>query len=149
MSFATPDALQANYTEGLLIGYRWYEKRGVAPAFPFGHGLTYGAFAYSALSIVGRTVSFNVTLTAGAGCDTPQLYLSYPGAAADPTMPVKALRGFQKVCGSSQQVSFVVSDIDVSRWDVGTSAWVVVHGIFGVSIGASSADVRLTGQMTV
>lgn len=142
-------ALQANYTEGLLVGYRWYDKRGVQPAFPFGHGLTYGAFAYSGLSVSGRSIAFDVTRTAGVGCDTPQLYLGFPGAASDPAVPVKVLRGFEKVCVASQTVTFNVSDADVSRWNASSAAWVVVRGVFSVSVGASVADIRLTGTLTV
>jgi beta-glucosidase len=67
-------ARQSNYTEGFIVGYRWYDKHGVAPAFPFGHGLTYGDFKYTDLVVSGRTISFTVTRTAGAGCDTAQVY---------------------------------------------------------------------------
>ena len=139
---------QSNYTEGLLVGYRWYEKNAFTPAFPFGHGLTYGgAFTYSALSISGRVISFNVS-SSGTGCDTPQLYLGSPTAAADPTVPVKVLRGFQKVCGVQQQaIKFTVKDSDVSVWRGG--AWVVVPGTYAVSVGASVADIRLTGSLNI
>ena len=97
----------------------------------------YGSFSYSGLSILGRVVSFVVTPSAGsAGCDTPQLYLSFPGATTNPGTPAKVLKAFQKVCGVAEAVSFVVSDADVSRWDAASGAWVVVHGVFGVSVGA-------------
>ena len=140
---------QSNYTEGALIDYRWYEKNAFAPAFAFGHGLTYGSFAYSALSIAGRTVTFTVARTAGAGCDTPQLYLGAPGAAADPALPLKVLKHFQKVCAATQSVSFEIADSDVSVWNVAAGAWQVVPGAYAVSVGASSADVRLTGTLNV
>jgi len=138
---------QSNYTEGLLIGYRRYEKAGFKPAFPFGHGLTYGSFAYSRLSVAGRVVSFSVAAT-GAGCDTPQLYLSAPTAATDAALPLKVLKHFQKVC-SSQTVTFTVTDEDVSVWNSAAAQWDLVHGAFGVSVGSSSADIRLTGTLTV
>ena len=128
---------------------RWYDKAGFAPAFPFGHGLTYGSFSYTNLAISGRVVSFTVALTAGAGCDTPQLYLSAPTAASDPTVPVKVLRHFQKVCEASTDVSFTISDADASVWSVEQASWVLVPGEYGVSIGASSRDIRLTGTVTV
>ena len=140
-------ALQANYTEGAFIGHRWYEKNGVAPAFAFGHGLTYGSFAYSALSVAGRSVSFTVARSAGAGCDTPQLYLSSPAAGANPAVPLKVLKNFTKACDATQTVSFTVSDADVSAWVDG--AWAVTRGVWGVSVGASSADIRLKGQLSV
>ena len=140
---------QSNYTEGHLIGYRWYEKAKFLPAFPFGHGLTYGAFTYSALAVAGRTVSFDVARTAGAGCDTPQLYLSAPDSATDADVPLKVLKYFQKVCDATATLSFTVADADVSIWDVAAAAWQVVPGTWGVSVGSSSADVRLTGTVSV
>ena len=128
-----------------------YEKNAFAPAFPFGHGLTYGAFSYSGLAVAGRSVAFNVTRTAGAAgsCDTPQLYLGAPGARDDPAAPLKALRHFTKVCGAAQNVYFVVTDADVSVWNAAAGAWQVVHGVYDVYVGASSRDIRLTGQLTV
>ena len=143
---------ESNYTEGLLIGHRWYEKNAFAPAFPFGHGLTFGSFTYSDLAVAGRVVSFNVARSAGSAanaCDTPQLYLGSPGAASDPALPLKVLRHFQKVCDASAAVSFTISDPDVSVWDVAASAWSVVPGVYSISVGASSADIRLTGSITV
>jgi beta-glucosidase len=138
---------QANYTEGLLIGYRWYEKAGFVPAFPFAHGLSYGTFSYEPLTVVGRVISFAATAS-GAGCDTPQLYLSAPTAATDPLLPVKVLKNFLKVC-SSQAVSFTVSDADVSIWNVTSSQWEVVRGVYGYSVGSSSADISFTGSITI
>lgn len=140
---------QSNYTEGLLIGYRWYEKNSFTPAFPFGHGLTYGAFSYTNLQIAGRLVSFTVTSTSGAGCDTPQLYLSSPTASTDPSEPLKVLRYFQKTCNSTTDLAFTILDSDVSIWNVTAGSWQVVHGVYGVSIGSSSADIRLTGSINV
>ena len=139
----------SNYTEGLLIGHRYYERNALTPAFPFGAGLSYGAFAYSALAVAGRVISFTLTRTAGTGCDTPQLYLGSPAAAGDATVPLKVLAGFQKVCGVSATVSYTVSDRAVSTWDVASSSWVIVPGVYAVSIGASSADIRLTGSITI
>merc|ERR1719454_1308711 len=71
---------EATYTEGLIVGYRWYDKTGTKPAFPFGHGLTYGKFSYSNLNVQGRRISFSVKRESGNGCDTPQVYFSYPTA---------------------------------------------------------------------
>lgn len=144
---------QSNYSEGFLVGYRWYQKNGLAPAFPFGHGLTYGGYAYSNLGVAGRTITFQVSPNAGSlpgSCDTPQLYLSSPRAATDPTVPVKVLKDFLKVCSTgSQTVTFVVSDRAVSEWDVAAEAWVITKGTYGVSVGSSSADIRLTGALIV
>ena len=140
---------QSNYSEGLLIGYRWYEKAAFMPAFPFGHGLTYGTFVYSGLTVTGRNVSFTIARGTGAGCDTPQLYLSAPTAKSDPTVPVKVLRHFLKVCDATTPVTFTISDSDVSGWDIASASWKIVPGVYGISIGSSSADIRLTATITV
>jgi len=143
---------QSNYTEGLLVGYRYYEKMGVTPAFPFGHGLSYGEFSYSQLLVSGRRISFNVSQVSGAAagsCDTPQLYLSFPSASTDPTMPSKVLKNFKKACAVTQIITFDVSDADVSQWSAANEGWVITHGVFGISIGTSSADIRLKGQISI
>ena len=142
-------ARQSNYTEGFLVGYRYYEKMGITPAFPFGHGLTYGSFDFADLAVAGRQVSFKVTRTAGTGCDTPQLYLSAPTAAVDPTIPPKVLKYFQKVCDAAATLSFTITDADASVWDVAAAAWKLVPGNYAVSVGSSSADIRLTGTVVV
>ena len=152
------------YSEGQINGYRWYDQHGVVPAFPFGFGLSYGSFEYSAIQIDRRTVSFTVTRSGGdEGCDTPQVdgpsrvtrpcttcmwpthhlhhhtyclqvYLSFPGAASDPATPNKVLRFFQKTCKASTLVSYTFTDRDLSRWDVANKKWQVVKGTFGVTI---------------
>lgn len=98
-------------------------------------------------------VSFTLT---GTACDTPQLYLSYPTAKTDPTVPAKVLRYFKKVCVTTEQqalggsaLSFTLTDRDVSNWDVGAEKWAVTSGAFGVQVGSSSQDIRLTGTLTV
>ena len=140
---------QANYSEGLLIGYRWYEKNTFKPAYPFGHGLSYDTFTYSNLNIADRIISFSLTSAKGTGCDTPQVYLSSPTATSDPTEPLKVLRFFQKTCNMTTPMAFTVADSDVSIWNITSSSWQVVHGVWGVSIGTSSADIRLTGTITI
>merc|ERR1711865_476208 len=119
---------------GLITGYRWYDKHQVAPAFPFGFGLTYGDFTYSDLKVLGRTVSFAVS---GKGCDTPQIYLSYPGAEADPSVPNKVLRYYQKTCESTS-ISYTFTDRDLSTWDVKKKQWVVVKGTYGLLVAQAS-----------
>lgn len=141
---------EATYSEGQIVGYRWYDKHNVKPAFPFGHGLTYGAMTLSNLQVIGRTVSFSVQ---GTGCDTPQVYISYPTAMTDAAVPVKVMRYFKKVCASTTEasttVSYTFTDQDVSNWDLTNKKWVVTTGKYGVSVGTSSQDITLTGSFTV
>ena len=133
----------------MLVGYRWYDKHSFAPAFPFGHGLSYGTFTYSGLVVAQRNVTFTVTRATGSGCDTPQLYLSAPTASSDPAVPVKVLKHFLKVCDAVTTVQFTVTDMDVSSWDIASSKWQLVPGVWGISVGSSSADIRLQATITI
>ncbi|GAA3297081.1 glycoside hydrolase family 3 C-terminal domain-containing protein [Dactylosporangium vinaceum] len=92
---------QVRYSEGLKVGYRWYDAQNVAPLFPFGHGLSYTTFAYANLTVgapdaAGRVaVAFDVTNTGQrAGSEIPQVYVGQPNATAEPP---KNLRGFTRV----------------------------------------------------
>jgi beta-glucosidase len=141
----------ANYTEGLEVGYRWYDAHGVTPAFAFGHGLSYTTFGYSGLSVgADRAVSATVTNTGKVrGAEVAQLYLRYPEAAGE---PFKQLRGFQKVMlepGATAIVHFALPDRWLSTWDEGAHAWKLARGTFAVHVGASVADIRLSSNFTV
>ena len=141
---------QANYSEGQIVGYRWYDKRGVAPAFAFGHGLTYGFYKYSSLGIEGRAIKFLMEREYGkAGCDTAQVYLAPPNAQSEPGTPLKRLAYFEKACAANTLVQYTVVDADVSHWDVGVKAWVLTTGTWGVLVGSSSLDIRLQGTLVV
>jgi len=143
--------LQSNYSEGQIVGYRWYDKHNVKPAFPFGHGLTYGSFSYSKLSVSGRTITFTIKRESGASdsCDTPQVYFGYPSAATDPKVPAKVLRYFKQVCAPEQELSYTFTDRDVSNWNLAAKKWTVTTGTYGLSVGTSSQDIKLTGSFTV
>eukprot|EP00928_Gymnodinium_smaydae_P088293 TRINITY_DN72405_c0_g1_i1.p1 TRINITY_DN72405_c0_g1~~TRINITY_DN72405_c0_g1_i1.p1 ORF type:complete len:721 (+),score=76.68 TRINITY_DN72405_c0_g1_i1:82-2163(+) len=135
------------YSEGQIHGYRWYDKHHVSPAFPFGFGLTYGNFKYSDLQINRRTISFTVS---GKGCDTPQIYISYPGAESNPTMPNKVLRYFQKTCEEKALISYTLTDRDVSIWDVVKKQWSVVEGTYKVIVSqAALGGFTLEGSLSV
>lgn len=128
-----------------------YDKHAVVPAFPFGHGLSYGGNAtFSGLVVAKRTISFQVGVPL-QGCETAQVYLGYPGSPSSPTVPTKVLRGYEKICGRSgkKAVELMLSDRDVSTWDTVEKTWKVVRGDFKVYVGSSSQDIRLEGVMTV
>ncbi|KAJ7688805.1 glycoside hydrolase family 3 protein [Mycena rosella] len=143
-----------NYTEQLLLDYRYMDAQSITPRYEFGFGLSYTTFAYSALKVTatgaGSTsalvVTFTVTNTgAFAGTEIPQLYLSYPPSAGEPK---RVLRGFDEVIlavGASAAVTMNVSAREMSIWNVANQAWVRPSGTFTVAVGASINDVRLTG----
>jgi beta-glucosidase len=152
------------YSEGIDVGYRYYEAKGETPLFPFGYGLSYTRFAFSRLTVTplqvrntasgpgptscgcnGQssdlvTVSARITNTgAVAGSDVVQLYLGDPVVAGEPP---RQLKGFSKVTlapGQSQVVRFTLSGHDLSFWDDAADGWVVPDGRFQVYVGDSSA----------
>ena len=163
------DQLIAQYTEGMEMGYRWYEANNVKPVFPFGYGLSYTTFKYDNLklkrvrsqgdkgSVSGIDVSFTVTNTGKvAGKEAAQVYLTLPDKAGQPT---KRLVNFEKVDlkpGESKQVTlrigqadsnhpfsyFIPEDPDnLKNWADGK--WATVDGKYRVHVGGSSADTPL------
>ena len=86
---------QANYTEKLHVGYRWYDAHSVTPKYPFGHGLSYTSFGYSNLEATTASVSCSVRNTGQVkGSEVAQLYLAFPEESGEPPLQLK---GFAKV----------------------------------------------------
>ncbi|KAJ7213894.1 glycoside hydrolase family 3 protein [Mycena pura] len=161
------------YSEGIFIDYRHFDAAEIAPRFEFGFGLSYTEFAYSKLSIRGNprggqaptgpgssldpwcalhdpvvSVQFTVRNTgAVAGHEVPQLYVSLP---ASTNSPPRMLKGFDSVFvtpGASRVVTLQLSRFDFAMWDVVQQRWVVPAGKIGISVGASSRDIRLSGSL--
>eukprot|EP00756_Hemistasia_phaeocysticola_P003291 Hpha_TRINITY_DN12167_c0_g2::TRINITY_DN12167_c0_g2_i1::g.82093::m.82093/K05349/bglX; beta-glucosidase len=137
------------YSERLEVGYRYYSAHNITPAYAFGHGLSYTTFGYSDLQVSGRTVSFSVKNTGSvAGSEVAQLYLDFPQSAGEPP---KQLKGFQKLtlkAGETTRASIQLDDRSFSVWSVASHSWEIPSGSFGVMVGSSSADVRLTGTVS-
>jgi len=142
----------ANYTEKLLVGYRFYDHHNIqfTTGFPFGHGLSYTSFAYSGLKVTSGEVTFHVENTGSvAGAEVAQLYLGFPASAGEPP---RQLKGFEKVhleAGAKHVVTLKLSPRDKSIYDADEKKdWAVVSGDFDVFVGSSSRDTRLTGKFT-
>lgn len=138
-----------NYTEKLLVGYRFYDATRITftTGFPFGHGLSYTSFEYSNIACdAGFSCSFNVKNTGSVpGAEVAQLYLQFPQEAQEPP---NQLKGFAKTPvlapGASTTVSIALNDRSFSIWDDQKHQFAVVSGVFGVTVGASSRDIRLS-----
>ncbi|KQM18348.1 glycoside hydrolase family 3 protein [Novosphingobium sp. Leaf2] len=138
----------AHYDEGVLVGYRWYDAKGIAPLYPFGHGLSYTRFAYSGLTLTKAGQGWSVQATVAnvgkvAGEDVAQLYLSMPAAAGEPPLQLK---GFERVAllpGQSTKVTFALDSHALSYWDEGRHGWRMAPGSYGVHVGPSSRDLPL------
>ena len=137
---------QITYAQGAAVGYKWHDAKGLAPLFPFGHGLSYTSFAYDDLkaALVGQdlVVSFRVRNTGvRAGKDTPQVYVS---PAAGGWEAPKRLAGWRKVDlqpGASTRVALRVDPRLLSVFSAG--GWRTAPGVYKVLLGASSEDLRL------
>jgi beta-glucosidase len=146
-------AHKTTYSEGVYVGYRWFDQEHIEPLFPFGHGLSYTAFAYSALRLAraadgGLDVSFQLTNTGKVNADdVPQVYLGAPSAApAGVQFPVRSLVAFDRVhlsAGRSRRVTLHVPQRQFQYWSALDERWLSAGGQRIVSVGASSRDLRL------
>lgn len=149
----------AEYTEGLLVGYRYFDRKGIVPQFPFGHGLSYTRFNYDALSIhptkIGRQDTALITLrvkNSGAvdGEEVVQLYVQK--RQAKPERPVKELKGFMRVplqAGEEKTVCFRLAAAALSVYEVKSRQWMIQPGSYRVLIASSSRDIRLQDSIQV
>ncbi|MGE5136237.1 MAG: beta-glucosidase family protein [Gemmatimonadota bacterium] len=143
------------YSEGIDVGYRWYDANGQAPLFPFGYGLSYTTFGYSGLRVPpvadGRhpiVVHVRVTNTGHrAGAAVVQLYLGMPAAAGEPPRQLKAFAKVPLAPGASAVVPLVLSPSALQTW--GSGGWVTRPGVYRVMVGDSSAGIRAAGAFTV
>jgi beta-glucosidase len=150
------DGGHVRYGEGLLVGYRWYDRRELAVAYPFGHGLSYTTFDYTDLQITGSagdldyetTLSFTLQNTGGrSGAEVAQVYVG----ARSPRVgrPVRELKAFRKVLlepGESRRIDIALDESAFAHWSTRAGRWVVSAGVFDIWVGASSRDLRLQGE---
>jgi beta-glucosidase len=141
------DGRTVAYSEGVLVGYRWYDAHAQEPLFAFGHGLSYTTFAFAGLAVDGAGASRKVRVVVQntgqrAGAEVVQLYLGMPAAAAEPP---QLLKGFQKVFlrpGESRTVALELPDETLKVFDDASGAWRLISGTYHVMVGASSRDIR-------
>jgi beta-glucosidase len=164
--YPKPGEHKVEYTEGVFVGYRHFDKSGIKPLFPFGYGLSYTSFAYKNLTIAPAsepasnavpskdqlvTVAFDVTNTGTrAGLEVPQIYVGDRHASVP--RPIKELKGFAKVelaPGQSKHIQIALDRRAFSYYDVKTHAWTVAPGDFDIYVAHSSADIELTGKTAV
>jgi beta-glucosidase len=145
---------KTTYSEGIFMGYRWFDRQKLTPLFPFGYGLSYSAFVYSKPKVVrasdgGLDVSFSLR-NAGkiAGDEVPQVYLGPPDAVpAGARFAIRALAAFDRVrveAGQSRNVTLHVPLRRLQSWSAPEGRWVTATGARPVYVAASSRDVRLT-----
>lgn len=173
-----PYAWQSYFDEKLEIDYRYFDAQNMTVRYEFGFGLSYTTFSVANLTLTkscdahitslppsaavapgGNPALWETLYTATvvltntgpvAGAEVPQLYVSLP--ATVPGTPPRQLRGFEKVyleAGANSTVSFALARRDLSYWDTALQEWVIPTGEFGISVGFSSRDIKLTVAVTI
>ncbi|EJD37897.1 glycoside hydrolase family 3 protein [Auricularia subglabra TFB-10046 SS5] len=155
-----------HYSEDLFVGYKHYVDREIAPLFPFGFGLSYTSFEYSGLKLSQTTlaatnaadlalaVTISISNTGSrAGTEIVQVYVSPPPHPLGEPLPSRVLRGFARAAdlkpGESRNVTVALDKYAFSSWDEERKAWVVRKGTFGISVAASSVDIKFTATVDV
>ncbi|MFJ9900773.1 glycoside hydrolase family 3 C-terminal domain-containing protein [Streptomyces sp. NPDC091280] len=147
---------QENYSEGIYVGYRWYDKERSTPLFPFGYGLSYTSFAYRDLSVqqVHGTLTVSFTLKNTGTRDGAEVAQVYVGASPRTTAPqaVRSLGGYQKVrlrAGQSKTVRIRVDAQQLKYWNTSSHGWVLGTGNRDVWVGSSSRTLPVHGSVDV
>jgi len=145
------DVDYTDYAEGIWVGYRHFETRGVEVSYPFGFGLSYSTFSYSKPVVKavadGFEASVTVTNTGSvAGKEAVQVYVSAPAGGLE--KPARELKAFAKTKllapGESQTLTVKVSAYELASFNEAASAWEAPAGTYSVQFGASVADIRAT-----
>lgn len=141
-------SVNAEYREGIYVGYRYYDKAGLDVRYPFGYGLSYTEFKYSDLKIDGRNVSLKVkNIGDSDGYEVVQLYVK--NSSTIKYRSLRELRDFSRVIlkkGEEKRVTFTLSDRDFSVYDDG---WKIVDGDYFIEIGGSSRDIRVSEKIHI
>lgn len=146
------------YSEGVDVGYRWYDSHQLVPAYPFGFGLSYTSFHYANLRVTRgggagtvAAVTADVTNTgAHTGSAVPELYLHLPAPSASINQPPEELKGYAKTSlepGQTATVTFHLNDRSFSYFDIMSNGWLVEPGCYSVAVGSSSRDLLLHGSI--
>jgi beta-glucosidase len=145
---------KVQYSEGLDVGYRWYDSQNLTPLFPFGFGLSYTTFDYSGLRVTpnagGAEATFTITNTGKRqGGDVAQLYVTFPPALGE---PLRQLKGYKKVSlepWASQRMTIPLDARAFSTWSTAKGGWVKSAGCYGISVGDSSRSLPLGGDVVI
>ena len=139
---------ESRYTEGILVGYRWYDTKNVPVMYAFGHGLSYVDFEYGDLTCKKNKkeykVSFDLTNTGDMEADeVAQLYVRRIDSQVE--RPLKELEAFERVtlkAGETKTVTLTFPVEELAHWDMEVNDWVIEKGKFEILVGSASDDIR-------
>lgn len=146
---------ESRYTEGIFVGYRWYDTKDVPVMYAFGHGLSYVDFEYGAISCKRKNdricVRFELSNLGEMEADeVVQLYVRRPDSKIE--RPVKELKAFDRVtlkAGETKKVMLEFPMNELAHWDINTGAWVIEPGVVEILVGSGSDDIRQTGNIEI
>lgn len=147
------------YSEGIYVGYRYYDKRKMQPLFPFGFGLSYTRFDYEEITLSGSAFAESDTMVvevavrnAGtrAGKEVVQVYVEAPqGRLARAPRELKAFGKVELQPGERRTVRLTIPVSSLASYDTASSAWIVEPGRYRICAGASSRDIRLGTEVRI
>ena len=143
-------APESHYTEGIFVGYRWFETKEIPVMYAFGHGLSYVDFEYGPLTCKQKKDKFYVTfelknLGNMEADEVAQLYVKRIDSAVE--RPLKELEAFDRVtlkAGETKTVTLEFPVSELAHWDNETNEWVLEHGKLEILVGSASDDIRQT-----
>jgi beta-glucosidase len=139
-----------HYDEGLKVGYKWYDAEKKPVLFPFGFGLSYTTYKYSALKATPGNVTFTVKNTgARAGAEIAQVYVALPADAGEPPKRLAAFSKLQLNPGESREVTLPINPRELSVYDEATDSWKQVPGRYTFMVGGSSQDLPLHQEVSL
>ncbi len=140
----------ANYSEGLKVGYKWFDAEDKQPLFAFGHGLSYTTFAYSALKASADSVTFTVRNTGRrAGTEIAEVYAALPASAGEPP---RRLVGWDRVDlapGEAKTVKVALDPFRLSIFNVDKNGWELAPGEYRIMVGGSSRNTPLQASVSI
>ena len=150
VNYANTDKRNLQYREGPFIGYRYYDTADVAVQFPFGYGLSYTTFEYSALSVSEEGIKFTIKNTGNRdGAEIAQMYIGKSESGL--IRPKKELKGFKKVwikAGESVDVEIPFDDKSFRYFSTVSNNWEIEDGEYQIYVGRNVRDIELTGRIT-
>jgi beta-glucosidase len=145
-----PIPFPIDYSEGLKVGYKWFEAQDIAPLFAFGHGLSYTSFAYSHLVATPNDVAFAVTNTGKRdGAEVAQVYVGLPASTQEPPKRLVAWAKVRLAPGESKNVTLKLEPLYLSIFDTQRDNWMLVPGQYRVFVGGSSRETPLTANVQI
>lgn len=158
-TYSFPGDKTVTYSEGILVGYRWFDTKNIEPLYPFGYGLSYTTFAFENAKADKKSYAENETISVSVelkntgkvdGKEVVQLYASKSDSKI--SRAAQELKGFQKVmvtAGNSETVTIQVPVKELAYYDVDAKKWTVEPGNYTLKLGSSSRDIKKEIQISI